>query len=150
MSGRQRQGRQADLPRVVLDTGALIALDEQHPVERIRGVVAAAALAVRRLYIPAVVVAEWWRGDNRAHHRNAKMFKVEPVTEVIAKSGGPRAGPFLAILMAPGPVTDPRMAGHRAGRSRAPASRFQNVTPRSCRSGDRLRDDRGRAQGAPL
>jgi predicted nucleic acid-binding protein len=88
MSGRQRQGRQADLPRVVLDTGALIALDEQHPVERIRGVVAAAALAVRRLYIPAVVVAEWWRGDNRAHHRNAKMFKVEPVTEVIAKSAG--------------------------------------------------------------
>ena len=33
-------------------------------------------------------MAEWWRGDNRAHHRNAKMFKVEPVTEVIAKSAG--------------------------------------------------------------
>jgi predicted nucleic acid-binding protein len=88
MSGRQRQGRQVELPRVVLDTGALIALDEQHPVARAWGIVAAAAVAERRLYIPAVVVAEWWRGDNRAHHRNAKMFKVEPVTEVIAKSAG--------------------------------------------------------------
>jgi hypothetical protein len=32
MSGKRRHGRQAELPRVVLDTGALIALDEQRPV----------------------------------------------------------------------------------------------------------------------
>ena len=48
MSGRQRQGRQVELPRVVLDTGALIALDEQHPVARAWGIVAAAAVAERR------------------------------------------------------------------------------------------------------
>jgi hypothetical protein len=48
MSGKRRPGRHAELPRVVLDTGALIALDEQHPVERVRGLVAAAAVAERR------------------------------------------------------------------------------------------------------
>jgi predicted nucleic acid-binding protein len=88
MSGERRHEESAELPRVVLDTGALIALDEQRPVERMRALVATAAAAGRRLHIPAVVVAEWWRGDNLAHHRNAKMFKVEAVTEVIARSAG--------------------------------------------------------------
>ena len=53
-----------------------------------RILVATSAAAERYLHIPAVVVAEWWRGDNLAHHRNAKMFKVEAVTEVIARSAG--------------------------------------------------------------
>jgi predicted nucleic acid-binding protein len=88
MSGRRRRRPDAELPRVVLDTGALIGLDKQRPGERLRVLVATAAAAERRLHIPAVVVAEWWRGDNLAHHRNAKMFKVEPVTEVIARSAG--------------------------------------------------------------
>jgi predicted nucleic acid-binding protein len=88
MSGRRRLDQGAELPRIVLDTGALIALDQQRPVERMRILVATAAAAGRRLHIPAVVVAEWWRGDNLAHHRNAKMFKVEPVTEIIARSAG--------------------------------------------------------------
>jgi hypothetical protein len=90
MSGKRQHGhgQHAEPPRVVLDTGALIALDEQHPVERVRDIVAVSAAAERRLFIPAVVVAEWWRGDNRAHHRNSRMFKVEAVTEVIAKSAG--------------------------------------------------------------
>lgn len=89
MNGRRRRGPQEpELPKVVLDTGALIALDEQHPVERVRAVVVAAERAGRRLHIPAVVVAEWWRGNNLAHHRGAKMFKVEPVTDSIARNAG--------------------------------------------------------------
>jgi hypothetical protein len=88
MNGRRRQQQKADLPKVVLDTGALIALDEQRPAERMRAVVVAAERAGRRLHIPAVVVAEWWRGDNLAHHQGAKMFKVEPVTDAIARNAG--------------------------------------------------------------
>jgi len=89
MSGRQRRRQpELELPKVVLDTGALIALDEQHPIERVRDLVAAAAATERRLHLPAVVVAEWWRGDNLAHHRGAKMFKVEPVTDPIARAAG--------------------------------------------------------------
>ena len=88
MSGRRRGPEGAELPRIVLDTGALIGLDEKHPVARVGALIAAAAAAERRLYIPAVVVAEWWRGDNLAHHRHAKMFRVEPVTEGIARSAG--------------------------------------------------------------
>ncbi len=88
MSGGRRRGPDAEFPRVVLDTGALIGLDQNRPGERLRDLVATAAAAGRRFHIPAVVVAEWWRGDNLAHHRNAKMFTVVPVTEVIARSAG--------------------------------------------------------------
>jgi predicted nucleic acid-binding protein len=89
MSGKRRRRQQElELPKVVLDTGALIALDQYQPGERMRALVVASEREGRRLHIPAVVVAEWWRGDNLAHHRSGEMFKVEPVTDTIARSAG--------------------------------------------------------------
>lgn len=84
----RRHDAEPEIPQVLLDTGALIALDAQRPVARLRDLVARAVADQRRFYVPAVVVAEWWRADNLAHHRSASMFKVEPITEAVARSAG--------------------------------------------------------------
>lgn len=71
---------------VTFDTGALVGLERR--TERMKAVLA--LVAVRRLpvTIPAVVVAEWYRGQRDWRRVLALAQRVEPTTETLARIAG--------------------------------------------------------------
>jgi predicted nucleic acid-binding protein len=71
---------------LTLDTGALIALERTR--KRIREIVAAARAGKDPITVPAVAVAEWWRGPDKSRPLIRAMFDVEPLDEDLAKSAG--------------------------------------------------------------
>ena len=71
---------------VTLDTGALIALERAD--KRMRTLLFAAAEDRLLITVPAVVVAEWWRGRNRRRLDILDAVDVEPTSEAIARSAG--------------------------------------------------------------
>lgn len=76
---------------VTLDTGALIALERGDP--RVRALIARAAASGAAMTVPAVVVAEVWRG--RRQHAVGRLLAavvVEEVDDELAR----RAGELLA------------------------------------------------------
>ncbi|HMI92040.1 MAG TPA: PIN domain-containing protein [Polyangiales bacterium] len=89
---------------VTLDTGALIALERTD--KRMRTLLVAASEDRLLITVPAVVVAEWWRGRSRRRLGILETVDVEPTTEVIARSAGeaiaalPGATVVDAIVMA--------------------------------------------------
>jgi predicted nucleic acid-binding protein len=71
---------------VTLDTGALIALERGE--KRMRTLLLAAIDDGRTVTVPAVVLAEWWRGRSRRRLRMLDALDVEPTTAIISKSAG--------------------------------------------------------------
>ena len=89
---------------LTFDTGALIALERGD--KRMRVVLDAANIDHVQVTVPAVVVAEWWRGGNRRRERILEAVDIEPTTERIARVAGeaiaalPGATVVDAIVMA--------------------------------------------------
>jgi predicted nucleic acid-binding protein len=71
---------------LTLDTGALIALERRRP--RMVRALATARERGRRVTVPAVVVAEWWRGQSRPVASLLEGVVVEPVSEALARIAG--------------------------------------------------------------
>lgn len=99
----------ADQPKVAVlaltfDTGALIALERGD--KRMRVVLETAAVDDVPITVPAVVVAEWWRGHGRRRETILASVDVEPTSEDIARIAGeamaalPGATVVDAIVMA--------------------------------------------------
>jgi len=89
---------------VTLDTGALIALERGE--KRMRTLLLSALDDGRTVTVPAVVLAEWWRGRSRRRLRMLDALDVEPTSATISKSAGeaiaavPGATVVDAIVMA--------------------------------------------------
>jgi predicted nucleic acid-binding protein len=89
---------------LTFDTGALIALERGD--KRMRVVLDTANIDHVQVTVPAVVVAEWWRGGNRRRQDILAGVDVEPTTEHLARVAGeamaalPSATVVDAIVMA--------------------------------------------------
>ena len=71
---------------VTFDTGALIGLERR--TERMKAVLARIAARGLPVTVPAVVVAEWYRGQRDFRRVLALAKWVEPTTEAIARTAG--------------------------------------------------------------
>jgi len=71
---------------LTFDTGALIALERRHA--RIAKVLATATADDLRITVPAVVLAEWWRGPSKMRAQILAVVDVEPVDGELAKAAG--------------------------------------------------------------
>lgn len=71
---------------LTFDTGALIALERGD--KRMRTVLDTATLEHVPITVPAVVVAEWWRGTSRRRHDILEAVDVEPTTDDLARLAG--------------------------------------------------------------
>jgi len=71
---------------LTLDTGALIALERGD--QRMRVVLKAANIGHVPVIVPAVVIAEWWRGRSRRSEDILAAVDVAPTTERIARLAG--------------------------------------------------------------
>jgi predicted nucleic acid-binding protein len=80
-----------------LDTGFLIALERAKP--QALGRLDVFTFGRIRLTVPAVVLAEWWRGTAR-QERMRKLFSVEPMDVRLAEAAG------LALAEVPGATTN--------------------------------------------
>ncbi len=89
---------------VTLDTGALIALERRH--QRMARVYAKAVADGIGITIPAVVIAEWWRGRSDVRELILRAVRVEETTTALARLAGealaqvPGAGTIDALVMA--------------------------------------------------
>lgn len=89
---------------VTFDTGALVGLERR--TERMKAVLALVAARRLPVTIPAVVVAEWYRGQRDWRRVLALAQWVEPTTEALARIAGTalratkRANAIDAIVMA--------------------------------------------------
>jgi predicted nucleic acid-binding protein len=89
---------------VTLDTGALIALERRR--QRMARVYAAAVADGMPVTVPAVVIAEWWRGRSDARAIILRGLRVEETTSALARLAGealaavPDAGAIDALVMA--------------------------------------------------
>jgi predicted nucleic acid-binding protein len=77
---------------LTFDTGALIALEQRNA--RIAKVLAIATAEDLRITVPAVVLAEWWRGPSKIRAQILAAVDVEPADEELAKA----AGEALAVV----------------------------------------------------
>ena len=71
---------------LTFDTGALIALERRH--QRVARVYRAAVAGGVPITVPAVVVAEWWRGRSEAREVILRGVRVEPTTADLAQLAG--------------------------------------------------------------
>lgn len=91
------------LLHVTIDTGFLIGLEKNKRVAH--ALLLAARARSLRLTVPAAALAEWWRGTPE-HRKLLRAFKVEPMSERLAKAAGEAmahvdgAGVVDAIVMA--------------------------------------------------
>lgn len=89
---------------VTLDTGALIALERRR--QRMSRAYAAAVADRLPVTVPAVVIAEWWRGRSAARELILRGVRVENTTAEVAQLAGqalavvPGATAIDAIVMA--------------------------------------------------
>ena len=89
---------------LTLDTGALIALERRR--QRMAVVYATAVADGLVVTVPAVVVAEWWRGRSDAREIILRGLRVESTTAEVARLAGealaavPSATAIDAIVMA--------------------------------------------------
>jgi predicted nucleic acid-binding protein len=79
------------LLHVTIDTGFLIGLEKNKRVAH--ALLLGAVSRHLRLTLPAAALAEWWRGSAR-HKQVLKAFRVEPMSERLAKA----AGEALAVV----------------------------------------------------
>lgn len=71
---------------LTFDTGALIALERRH--QRIARVYRAAVGDGLPVTVPAVVIAEWWRGRSDARDVILQGLRVEATTSALARVAG--------------------------------------------------------------
>jgi predicted nucleic acid-binding protein len=71
---------------LTLDTGALIALERGD--KRMRTVLDTANSDRVQICVPAVVVAEWWRGATWRRQDILEAVDIEPTTERVARIAG--------------------------------------------------------------
>lgn len=89
---------------LTFDTGALIALERRH--QRIARVYRAAVADGLPITVPAVVIAEWWRGRTDTRETVLRGLRVEATTTSLARAAGealaaiPNATVVDAIVMA--------------------------------------------------
>jgi len=90
---------------ITFDTGALIALERGR--DRIRRVFRAAEQTRMRIFVPAVVLAEWWRGRPPARLRLLlDALTIEPIGKELGRLAGeaiaaiPQATAIDALVMA--------------------------------------------------
>jgi predicted nucleic acid-binding protein len=92
---------------VVLDTGALIALEGRN--QRAKALWKLISEADETAVVPAAVLAEWWRGQSWIRNKMLGAVQVEPVTrgdallagEALAKCGtGPSSTDALVVAVA--------------------------------------------------
>ena len=77
---------------LTFDTGALIGLERRH--QRIAHVYRAAVSDGLPVTVPAIVIAEWWRGRSDARELVLRGVRVETTTSVLARV----AGEALAVV----------------------------------------------------
>lgn len=77
---------------LTFDTGALIALERRH--QRLARVYRVAVSDGLPVTVPAVVIAEWWRGRSDAREIILRGVRVEATTSALARA----AGEALAVL----------------------------------------------------
>jgi hypothetical protein len=75
---------------LTFDSGALIALERRH--QRIARVYAAAMLEGRVVTVPAVVIAEWWRGRSDAREFILRGVRIDPTDVSLTKIAGEALG----------------------------------------------------------
>ena len=89
---------------LTFDTGALIALERRH--QRMARVYATAVGDGILITVPAVVIAEWWRGRSDAREMILRGLRVEDTTVAVARVAGearaavPGATTIDALVMA--------------------------------------------------
>jgi len=89
---------------LTFDTGALIALERRH--QRMARVYATAVGDGILITVPAVVIAEWWRGRSDAREMILRGVRVEDTTVAVARLAGealaavPGATAIDALVMA--------------------------------------------------
>jgi hypothetical protein len=89
---------------LTFDTGALIGLERRH--QRIARVYRAAVAEGLPVTVPAIVIAEWWRGRSHARELVLRGVRVEATTSVLARVAGealaaiPGATVVDAVVMA--------------------------------------------------
>lgn len=89
---------------LTFDTGALIGLERRH--QRIARVYRAAVSDGLPVTVPAIVIAEWWRGRSDARELVLRGVRVEATTSVLARVAGealaavPGATVVDAVVMA--------------------------------------------------
>lgn len=89
---------------LTFDTGALIALERRH--QRIARVYATAVADGIPVTVPAVVIAEWWRGRSEVREVILRGVRVEDTTPALARMAGealaavPGATAIDALVMA--------------------------------------------------
>lgn len=89
---------------LTFDTGALIGLERRH--QRIARVYRAAVSDGLPVTVPAIVIAEWWRGRSDARELVLRGVRVEVTTSVLARVAGealaaiPGATVVDAVVMA--------------------------------------------------
>ena len=71
---------------IVLDTGALIALERRK--QRMLEVWASARMAQMPILVPGAVVAEWWRGRTERREAILAGISIVPVDERLGKAAG--------------------------------------------------------------
>jgi predicted nucleic acid-binding protein len=74
------------IPGLTFDTGALVALERRK--QRIARVYATAVADGIPVTVPAVVVAEWWRGRSDVREIILRGVRVEEVTTSLARLAG--------------------------------------------------------------
>ncbi|HZF50749.1 MAG TPA: PIN domain-containing protein [Polyangiaceae bacterium] len=90
-------------PNLTFDTGALIAWERNR--DSVNKVVAAANELQKRIYVPEVVLAEWWRGYTKRRVEILQVVAIDRLTsqqakaagEVLAHLGVDRGGAALTI-----------------------------------------------------
>jgi hypothetical protein len=75
---------------LTFDSGALIALERRH--QRIARVYATAVQDGRIVTVPAVVIAEWWRGRSDVRELILRGVRVEPADIGLMKLAGEALG----------------------------------------------------------
>jgi predicted nucleic acid-binding protein len=71
---------------LTFDTGALIGLERRH--QRIARVYSTAVTDGVPITVPAVVIAEWWRGRSNAREAVLRGLRIEPTGESVARLAG--------------------------------------------------------------
>lgn len=85
-----RGRRRVKIPGVTLDTGALIGLERRR--RRALALVTKAQRSGQRVTVPAVVLAEWYRGQNKIADRVLAGVVVEELTKSLAALAGEALG----------------------------------------------------------
>ncbi|WP_438008379.1 PIN domain-containing protein [Sorangium sp. So ce321] len=73
-------------PNLTFDSGALIALEGRRA--NLLRIVATATADDKLIFVPQVVLAEWWRGWSKHRAEILRSVRLDPLTDAQAKAAG--------------------------------------------------------------